>query len=139
MAYLWVKVFHLFFVISWMAAIFYMPRLFVYHANTEDQVGKDRFKLMERKLFGMMTFAAVPAIGFGLWLWLGFGITGPWMHIKLSVVALLLAYQWWCYRTMLRFWRDENPHSHVYFRWMNEAPVFILLAILILVVFKRPF
>ncbi len=139
MAYLWVKVLHLFFIISWMAAIFYMPRLFVYHANTEDQVGKDRFKLMERKLFGMMTFAAIPAIGFGLWLWLGFGITGPWMHIKLSVVVLLIAYQWWCYRTMLRFHRDENPHSHIYFRWMNEVPVFILLAILVLVVFKRPF
>ena len=133
---IWVKVLHIFFVISWMAAIFYLPRLFVYHANTHDEAGNARFKLMEKKLLGMMNFAAVPAIGFGLWLWLGFGFAGNWLNTKLLLVLLLLAYQAWCIITIKAFREDRNTHSHVYFRWMNELPVFLLLGILVMVVVK---
>lgn len=133
---LWVKVFHILFVVSWMAAIFYMPRLFVYHANTPDQEGKSRFELMERKLLGMMNFAGILALSFGLWLWLGYGFNGGWLDAKLVLVGLLIAYHYWCIATIKAFKENRNPHQHVYFRWMNELPVFLLLGILILVVVK---
>jgi putative membrane protein len=133
---LWIKSLHLFFVITWFAALFYLPRLFVYHA-TNDPEGKERFKVMERKLYrGIMTPGAVLAVGFGLWLWLGYGFKGGWLHAKLALVLLVIAYHWWCGRLLRAFAEERNQHSHVWFRWFNEVPVLFLFAIIVLVVVK---
>lgn len=134
---LWVKSFHIIFVVTWFAALFYLPRLFVYHAMATDAVSIERFKVMERKLYrGIMTPSAILAIGFGLWLWLGYGITGGWMHAKLVVVALLVAYHLWCGKLLADLREDRSAKSHVWFRWFNEAPVLALFAAVILVVVK---
>jgi putative membrane protein len=133
-----VKSLHIVFVISWFAALFYLPRLFVYHAMAEDRIGIERFKVMERKLFGMMTFAGVLAIAFGLYLWLGIGIHGTWLYIKLVLVAVLVAYHIYCGKLMIDFRNDRNRHSHVFYRWLNEFPLLLIVAIVLLVVFKRP-
>ena len=134
---LWVKVFHLFAVIAWFAGIFYLPRLFVYHATTNDEAGRERFKIMERKLLrGIMNPSAVVSIVLGSWLWLGYGFTGTWLYLKLVLVGLLLIYHGWCMKTVNEFKQDKNTHSHTFYRWMNEAPVVLLLGILILVELK---
>ena len=134
---LWVKALHLFFVITWFAGLFYLPRLFVYHAMTNDTEGKERFKVMERKLYrGIMTPGALLAIGFGLWLWLGFGITGGWLHAKLAVVVLTIAYHGWCGHLLKAFAEDRNRHSHTWYRWFNEVPVLFLFGVIVLVVVK---
>ncbi|MDH5544712.1 MAG: CopD family protein [Gammaproteobacteria bacterium] len=139
---LWVKAIHVFFVVSWFAAIFYLPRLFVYHAETHDEAGKERFKIMERKLFAMMKFTSIGAIGLGLWMafdyaWAAYSSSG-WFHAKMLLVVILLGYQYLCSRIVRDFREDRNTRSHVYYRWFNEFPVFILLGISILVV-VRPF
>jgi len=134
---LWVKSFHIVFVVAWFAGLFYLPRLFVYHALTTDSAGIERFKIMERKLYyGIMTPSAVLAVVLGLWLWLGYGITGAWLHAKLALVVLLIAYHGYCGRLLADFKRDRNRHGHVYYRWFNEVPVLILIAVVILVVVK---
>jgi putative membrane protein len=134
---LWVKSFHIIFVVAWFAGLFYLPRLFVYHAMTTDPPGIERFKVMERKLYyGIMNPSAVLAVVFGLWLWLGFGISGGWLHAKLALVLLLLAYHLYCGRLLADFKHDRNRHGHVYYRWFNEIPVLILIAVVILVVVK---
>jgi protoporphyrinogen IX oxidase len=134
---LWVKSFHIIFVVAWFAGLFYLPRLFVYHATTSDSLGLERFKVMERKLYyGIMTPSAVLAVAFGLWLWLGYGITGGWLHAKLVLVLILVAYHLYCGRLLADFKHDRNRHSHVYYRWFNEIPVLILIAVVILVVVK---
>lgn len=134
---LWVKSFHIVFVVAWFAGLFYLPRLFVYHALTTDSAGIERFKIMERKLYyGIMTPSAVLAVVLGLWLWLGYGITGAWLHAKLALVVLLIAYHGYCGRLLTDFKRDRNRHGHVYYRWFNEVPVLILIAVVILVVVK---
>jgi protoporphyrinogen IX oxidase len=136
---LWVKALHLVFMVTWFAGLFYLPRLFVYHAMAEDQVSKDRFKVMERKLFwGIMTPGAVLTIALGLWLWLGWsrGAFGGWFHAKLALVALLVAYHLWCWRLMKAFAAERNTHSHKWFRWFNEAPTLALFAIILLAVLK---
>ncbi|SET41725.1 putative membrane protein [Nitrosospira multiformis] len=134
---LWVKSFHIVFVVAWFAGLFYLPRLFVYHAMTTDSAGMERFKIMERKLYyGIMTPSAVLAVVLGLWLWLGYGITGAWLHAKLALVVLLIAYHGYCGRLLADFKRDRNRHGHVYYRWFNEVPVLILIAVVILVVVK---
>lgn len=139
MLFLWIKAFHIVFVITWFAGLFYLPRLFVYHAMTDDALGSDRFKTMERKLFyGIMTPSAVLAVAFGLWLWLAYGFTGTWLHIKLALVIILLGYHIYCGKLLLDFKYDRNRHGHVYYRWLNELPVVILIAIVLLVVLKRP-
>lgn len=132
-----VKAFHLIFMVTWFAGLFYLPRLFVYHAMSSDAVGVDRFKLMERKLYyGIMTPGAVLTVGFGLWLWLGYGIGGAWLHAKLSLVALLIGYHLYCGKLMRDFKHDRNRHGHVWYRWFNELPVVLLIAIVLLVVVK---
>jgi putative membrane protein len=133
-----VKSLHLVFMVTWFAGLFYLPRLFVYHAQAEDRISIERFKVMERKLFwGIATPGAVLTIGFGLWLWLGwFRGAGGWLHAKLALVAVLAAYHVWCGRLMLDFRHERNSRSHVWYRWFNEAPTVILLAIVLLVVFK---
>ena len=134
---LWIKALHIIAVICWMSAIFYMPRLFVYHAMAEDQIGRDRFKIMQRKLYnGIMTPSLVASIVFGTWLWLGYGITGAWLHAKLVLVALLMIYHAWCAATIKKFANDQIPHGHVFYRWVNELPIFLLFGIVILVVVK---
>ncbi|WP_156861548.1 protoporphyrinogen oxidase HemJ [Casimicrobium huifangae] len=137
---LWVKALHIIFVTTWMAAIFYLPRLFVYHVqalNESDTRGSERFKIMERKLFnGIMTPGAVLSIVFGLWLWLGYGISGAWLHAKLTLVLLLVAYHALCWKHLRAFRDDRNTHSDRYFRIINELPVFLLFGIVIFVVVK---
>jgi putative membrane protein len=141
---LWVKSLHIIFVVTWFAALLYLPRLFVYHAMLLDAAGpaeraaSERFKLMERKLyFGIMTPGAILAIAFGLWLWLAwFRDAGGWMHAKLALVAILVGYHLWCGKLLGDFRRERNRHSHVWYRWFNEFPVLILAGAVILAVVK---
>ena len=134
---LWVKAFHIVFMVTWFAGLFYLPRLFVYHALTEDRAGAERFKVMERKLFyGIMTPGAVITVALGLWLWLGYGIGGGWMHAKTALVVVLIGYHLWCGFLVADFRHDRNRHGHVFYRWFNEFPVLILIAIVLLVVLK---
>ncbi len=132
------KSLHIIFLVTWFAGLFYLPRLFVYHAQAEDRISLERFKVMERKLFwGIMTPGGVLTIGFGLWLWLGwFPDAGGWMHAKLALVAVLAAYHAWCGKLMLDFRRERNVRSHVWYRWFNEFPTVILFAVVLLVVYK---
>lgn len=139
---LWVKAFHIMAVVTWFAGIFYLPRLFVYHAASEDQISRDRFKIMERKLYrGIMWPSMVVVIALGFWL-ISFNpdyyLSSGWMHAKLFLVTLLVAYHLYCGKLIQVFKNDDNQRSHVWFRWFNEAPVFILIAVVILVV-VRPF
>lgn len=134
---LWVKSAHIIFMVTWFAGLFYLPRLFVYHAMTSDAPGIERFKVMERKLYyGIMTPGAVLTIAFGLWLWLGYGITGGWLHAKVALVAVLIGYHLYCGKLLKDFKHDRNRHGHVFYRWLNEAPVFILIAVILLVELK---
>lgn len=133
---LWVKAFHIIFVTSWFAGLFYLPRLFVNHAMAEDAASAERLALMERKLYRFMTILAVPALGLGLWLWLGWDISGGWLHAKLTLVALLIGYHWHCGRLVTIFAEGRNARGHVFYRWFNELPVLILTAVVILVVVK---
>lgn len=123
--------------VTWFAGLFYLPRLFVYHAMSTDAIGIERFKVMERKLFyGIMTPSAVLTVFFGLWLWLGYGISGGWLYAKLVLVVMLIAYHLYCGKLLAEFKYDRNRHGHVYYRWFNEIPVVILFAAVILVVVK---
>lgn len=133
---LWIKALHIIFVISWFAGLFYLPRLFVNHAMTQDAATQERLSLMEHKLYRFMLPLAVLAMAFGLWLWLGYGIKGGWLHAKLLLVAGLIAYHMYCGKLMRAFAAGENTHSHVWYRWFNEMPVLVLFAIVILAVVK---
>lgn len=137
---LWAKAFHLFFIVCWFAGIFYLPRLFVYHAQAHDAPSIQRFKIMERKLYyGIATPSAILAIIFGLWT-LSFNVQGYmlmlWFHIKLSLVVLLIAYHVYLGILLNGFLTDRNKHGHVFYRIINEIPVFFLLAIVILAIVK---
>jgi len=133
---LWVKIFHLFFVISWFAGLFYLPRILVNLAMENEPAAHARLLMMARKLYRFMTLIAIPALGFGLWLWLGYGLNGGWLHVKLVLVMLLIGYHHACGRLLRRFDQGRNTRSHIWFRWFNEIPVLILLATVILVVLK---
>ena len=134
---LWLKALHIVFVVSWFAGLFYLPRLFVYHANAEDTASRERFKVMERKLYrGIMTPTMVLVLATGLWLWLGYGFSGGWLHAKLALVILLVAYHFWLGKLRRAFERDDNRRSHVFYRWVNEMPLVLLVAIVVLVVVK---
>jgi putative membrane protein len=133
---LWIKALHIIFVVTWFAGLFYLPRLFVYHAMAEDAPSRERFKIMERKLYwGIMAPGALLAVAFGGWL-MSYGVTGTWLHAKLAVVALTVAYHIWCGKLMRDFARDANTKSHVWYRWFNEIPVILLAAAVVLVVVK---
>ncbi|MDC7713181.1 CopD family protein [Vogesella sp. LYT5W] len=136
MTYLYIKAFHLFFVVSWFAGLFYLPRLYVNLALAEPGKEYDRLLLMAYKLFRFMTPLAVLALVFGLVLWLGYGVSGGWLHAKLALVAVLVGYHGYCYRLLQDFVQQRNRRSHVWFRFFNEVPVLLLLAVLILVVVK---
>ena len=139
---LWLKALHIVFMVTWFAGLFYLPRLYVYHAMTTDQAGIDRFKIMERKLyFGIMTPGAVLTLVFGLWMliingWSPYAGT-LWLHIKLACVLLLVFYHIYCGKLLLDFKHDRNTRSHIWYRWFNEIPVVFLLIIVILAV-ARP-
>jgi putative membrane protein len=143
---LWVKSFHIVFVASWFAGLFYLPRIFVNLAQIPRDVPmesvreRERLLLMARKLLRFMTLLAVPAVVLGAWLWLGYGIgRGPgngWMHAKLVVVALALGYHHACGVLLRKFEGNRNERDHVFYRWFNEVPVLLLLAAVILVVVK---
>jgi len=135
-SWLWVKSFHLIFVVSWFAGLFYLPRILVNHAMVEDAATSERFKLMERKLYRFMTPIGVLALAFGLWLWLGYGFAGGWLHAKLVLVMLLIAYHLYCGKLVDDFKHDRNRHSHVWYRWFNELPVLVLIGSTFLVVLK---
>ena len=133
---LWIKSLHIFFVTAWFAGLFYLPRILVNLAMEDNEVSRARLLLMARKLYRFMTLIAVPALAFGLWLWLGYGYTGGWLHAKLVLVILLIGYHHACGSLLRKFEQNRNTHSHVWFRWFNEVPVLILLATVILVVLK---
>ncbi len=135
-AYLWVKAFHIIFVVSWFAGLFYLPRLFVNHAMASEPAELARLKLMEGKLYRFMTPIGVLALALGLWLWFGFGFSGTWLHVKVTLVVGLIAYHLYCGRLVKAFAADRNSRSHVFYRWFNELPVLLLTAVVILVVVK---
>ena len=135
---LWLKSFHVVFVVAWFAGIFYLPRLFVYHAQSDEASVKAQFKIMERRLFAMMTFGAVFALAFGA----GMIAVAPglmesgWLHAKLTLVLLVLGYHVWCYRLVRAFREDRNVHSPRWYRVFNEAPLLLLIGIVVLAVVK---
>ncbi len=134
--YLWVKAFHIIFVVSWFAGLFYLPRIFVNHAMATEPAEIARLKLMEGKLYRFVTPIAWLAIASGLWLWLGAGIGGAWMHVKAMLVVGLYGYHHYCGMLVKQFAADRNTRSHVFYRWFNEIPVLILTAVVILVTVK---
>ncbi len=133
---LWIKALHIIFVTSWFAGLFYLPRLFVNHAMVNDPATLKRLSLMERKLYRFMLPLAILAVVFGLWLMIGYGIKGGWLHAKLALVVSLIAYHLYCGKLMRDFNAGKNTRSHVWYRWFNEVPVLVLFAIVILVVVK---
>jgi len=131
-----VKWLHIVFVVSWFAGLFYLPRLYVNHAMVEDSATREHLALMERKLFRFMTPLGVLALGFGLWLWMGWGLSGGWLHAKLALVLFLIGYHVYCGKLLADFAAGRNTRSHVWYRWFNEAPVLVLFAVVFLTVVK---
>ena len=133
---LWYKTLHIAFMVTWFAGLFYLPRLFVYHAMSNDKISHDRFVIMERKLFwGIMTPGAILTVIFGVLL-LQYHEVLLWLEIKIYLVILLILYHVWCGKIMYDFKNERNPHSHVWLRIFNEVPVLGLFIIIYLVVFK---
>ncbi|MBE9562604.1 MAG: CopD family protein, partial [Proteobacteria bacterium] len=127
---LWIKAFHIIFIVTWFAGLFYLPRLFVYHAMSNDDVSNERFKVMERKLYyGITIPSAILTVGLGLWMlwiyaWAAFSSAG-WLHAKLTLVAILIVYNIYCGKLLKDFKYDRNQHGHIFYRWFNEFPVII--------------
>lgn len=139
---IWIKALHVFFMVSWFAALFYLPRLFVYHADTHDDAGNERFKIMERKLLGMMHFAGLGTAIFGVWMlwdyaWAAYSTMG-WLHAKLLLVVILYGFHFYCIKLVKTFREDKNTRDHKFYRKINEIPALVGLAVIILVV-VRPF
>lgn len=133
---LWIKSFHIIFVVSWFAGLFYLPRIFVNHAMAVEPAEIARLKLMERKLYRFVTPIGALAVLTGLWLSFGYGFSGGWLHVKTTLVLVLVAYHLYCGHLVKQFAADRNTRSHVFYRWFNEMPVLLLTAIVILVVVK---
>ena len=135
---LWIKALHIVFVASWFAGLFYLPRIFVNLAMETNPAVNERLLLMARKLYRFMTLLMIPALVLGLWLWLMYGIgqQSIWLYLKLVLVILLIGYHHICKSLLKKFENGENTHSHIWYRWFNEAPVLGLLAVVILVVVK---
>jgi len=137
---LWVKAFHIIFIVTWFSGLFYLPRLYVYHASSDDAISNERFKVMERKLFIMMTIGAVGTTIFGLWMFfdyaLGVYYTSFWLYIKFLLIIGLFYYHHLCYKILQDFKYDVNVRDHVYYRLFNEIPVLFLFGIIIFVVVK---
>ncbi len=133
---LWIKAFHIFFVAAWFAGLFYLPRIFVNLAMETDKSSSERLLLMARKLYRFSLILSVPAVLLGVWLWLGYGFRGGWVHAKLALVILAIGYNHACGSLLKKFEKGVNARSHVWYRYFNEVPAFLLLAIVILVVVK---
>ena len=136
-----VKALHLIFMVTWFAGLFYLPRLYVYHTMAEDTPSIERFKIMERKLlFGITIPGGILTIVFGVWLLSYFGMDylrySIWMHIKLTLIGVLVIYNLYCIKLYFNFKSDNNNHSHVFYRWLNEFPVLILVGVIFLAVLK---
>jgi putative membrane protein len=139
--YLWLKAAHVIFMVTWFAGLFYLPRLYVYHAMCTDETSNARFKIMERKLyFGIMTPGAIATVAAGLWLlWLqgtGWLAGAYWLQAKLACVAVLIGYHVYLGILLARFATERNRNGHTFYRWLNEVPVFFLVAIVILAILK---
>ena len=134
--YLWIKALHIVFIASWFAGLFYLPRIYVNLAQENNPAVVERLLGMARRLYRFTTILMVPALLLGLWLWLGFGIKGGWLHAKLALVILVIGYHHACGSLLKKFERGVNTRSHKWFRVFNEVPVLLLLAIVILVVVK---
>ncbi len=137
---LWIKSFHIIFMVAWFAGLFYLPRLFVYHTLAEDKISIERFKIMERKLYvGIMTPCMILTIGFGTWLWLGYGFRGGWLQAKLALVLVLIAHHFYLGKLVKDFKYDMNKHGHVFYRWLNEIPALPALIGIVILVVVKPF
>ncbi len=137
---LWIKALHVIFMVTWFAGLFYLPRLFVYHADCQDEAGNARFKIMERKLYAIMTMGAVLTAVFGLWLlgayaWPLLSVT-LWLPVKLGLVTGLIVYHLVCGQLVKTFRDDRNTRSHVFYRWFNEVPALLLVVVVILAIVK---
>lgn len=137
---LWIKAFHLIFMVTWFSGLFYLPRLYVYHAQATDEISIARFKIMERKLFfGIATPGAILTLVFGVWLlsynWSMY-IHFFWMQAKLTLIGLMVIYQLYLGKLLFDFRQNCNKHSHVYYRWLNEIPVIFLMGIILLAILK---
>ena len=133
---LWIKSFHIIFVVSWFAGLFYLPRIFINLAMASEKSELDRLLLMAHKLYRFVTPIAYLALGLGIWLWLGYGYAGLWMNIKLGLVVMLLAYHHYCGHLLAQFKLGKNKRGHVWFRVFNEIPILLLAAVVILVTVK---
>jgi len=135
---LWLKAFHVVAMVTWFAGLFYLPRLYVYHADATDTVSLERFLIMERRLFAIMTIGAVATVVLGVWMIVALPayLTMGWLHAKLSLVVLLIGYHFWCYRLMRGFAAGRNRHSSKWYRGFNEAPSLLLIGIVVLAVAK---
>jgi|TARA_B110000908_G_scaffold49146_1_gene60044 putative membrane protein len=140
MTLLWIKALHVFFMVAWMSGLFYLPRLMVYHAQTDVQAVKEQFKIMEKRLWFFVTPFAVLTLVFGVWLINLYGkdwfVAAKWLHIKLSLVTVLYAYHGYLFVLVQKFSKDENTHSSRFYRFLNEAPVLLVLAIIVLATVK---
>jgi putative membrane protein len=138
---MWLKALHLIFMVTWFAGLFYLPRLFVYHAMADDTISQERFKVMERKLYwGIMTPGMILTLVFGIWMLVdyalaSFGHSG-WLHVKLTLLVILVVYHIQCGRWLMDFKHDRNRRTHVYYRWMNEVPVLFLIGMILLATVK---
>ena len=137
---LWVKGLHVIFMVTWFAGLFYLPRLFVYHADARDEISHARFLVMERKLYAIMTIGAVLTAVFGIWMladyaWMAYRASG-WLLAKLGLVGALILFHLYCLRIMREFRAGTAQHSHVFYRWINEIPALLLIAIVLLAVVK---
>jgi putative membrane protein len=133
---LWIKAFHIVFIASWFAGLFYLPRIFVNLAMETDTVAGARLLMMARKLYRFSTMLMIPALALGIWLWLGYGFRGGWLHAKLALVVLAIGYHHACGSLLKKFENGANVRSHRWYRWFNEVPVVLLAAIVVLVVVK---
>ena len=138
---LWIKALHIIFMVTWFAGLFYLPRLYVYHADAKDDASNQRFKIMERKLFfGIMTPGAIITIVLGFWMLFDYAWTAYehslWLTIKLILVGVIIVYHIYCGKLLIDFRHDRNTHGHVFYRWLNEFPVLLLIAIIILITVK---
>jgi putative membrane protein len=133
---LWIKAFHIIFVTSWFAGLFYLPRIFVNLAMAKEEAELARLLLMAHKLYRFVTPIAYLALGLGTWLWLGYDFAGMWLNLKLALIIPLVAYHFYCGYLLKKFKQGQNIHGHVWYRWFNEAPVLLLIAVVILVTVK---
>ena len=137
---IWVKAFHVVFMVTWFAGLFYLPRLYAYHADVEDEISDERFKVMEKKLFAIMTIGAVITVSLGLWMLFDYAMyayyTSFWLYLKLLLVAGLIYYHYYCYKVLIDFRYGANVRDRTYYKLINEIPVVFLVGIVILVIVK---